>query len=253
MQYGQLTVEVRPGAEAWVPPARWFKWIGENLPGPQRVVFHPRSEREAVWAEDHKGRRAPGHAYSFRAYTLGPVTRIFVDDTETRASVGWVFLHELAHAVLNRFPRLAAELRSQPRPTNYATSDAAHEAVVEEQVANRVADLLAPRLGGRAGLNRLWWRKRTPSRMGLSPEEHGDKLPAWTIRLRSAMAARARAQARNEPAALRRAEEDIGFWVGRLTGELLNSQGAPGIEAAQKDAARALAEAAGIRLGYATA
>lgn len=253
MQYGQLTVEIRPGAEAWVPPARWFRVIGENLPGPQRVVFHPRREREAAWAEDHKGRPAPGDAYSFRAYTLGPVTRIFVDDTETRASVGWVLLHELAHAVLNRFPRLAAELRSQPRPTDYATSDAAHEAVAEEQVANRVADLLAPPLGGRAGLHRIWWRKRTPTRVGLSPEEHGDKLPAWTLRLRSALAARARATRRNDAAALRRAEEDVGFWVGRLTGELLASQGAPGIEAAQRDAARALAATAGLRIGYATA
>lgn len=253
MQYGQLTVEVRPGAEAWVPPARWFTLVGENLPGPQRVVFHPRSEREGAWAEDHKGRRAPGNAYSFRAYTLGPVTRIFVDATETRASVGWLLLHELAHAMLNRLPRLAADLRRHPRPANYATSDAAHEAVPEEQVANRVADLLAPKLGGRAGLNRTWWRKRTRTRIGLSPEEHGDKLPAWTLRLRSALAASKRARDRGDTSALRRAEADVGFWVGRLTGELLNSQGAPGLEDAQRDAARALAEAAGLQLGYATA
>ena len=138
--------------------------LGEGLLGPQRVVIHPRSERDRAWGEDHAGAKAPGGPYSFRAYTLGPVTRIFVDNTETRASVGWLILHELAHAVVNRAPRLAAELRSRPHPANYATSDAAHEAVDEEQVANRVADLVAPRLGGRPGLNRIWWRKRTRDR-----------------------------------------------------------------------------------------
>jgi hypothetical protein len=254
VRYGQLTVEVRPGAEAWVPPARWFRFFGDALPGPQRVVFHPRSERARAWAEDHPERKEPpGHAYSFRAYTRGPVTRIFVDDTETRASTGWLLAHELAHALLNRVPSLATELRRHPRPERYATSDEAHEAVPEEQVANRVADLVSTRLGGRPGLNRRWWRARTPVQIGLSPEEHGDKLPAWTLRLRSALKARARAAARRDAGALRRAEEDIGFWTGRLTGELLASQGAPGVEAAQREAARALAEAAGLRLGYAMA
>ena len=251
--YGPLTVEVRPGAEAWVPPARWFQIVSGGLGGPQRVVFHPRSERDRAWAEDHAGAKPPGGRYSFRAYTLGPVTRIFVDDTETRASTGWLLLHELAHAVLNRAPRLAADLRSRPRPANYATSDAAHEAVAEEQVANRVADLVAPRLGGRPGLNRIWWRRRTKAHLGLSAEEHADKLAAWTLRLRSALAARSRATARGEAAALRRAEEDVGFWVGRLTGELLNSRGAKGAENEQSAAARALAEASGLRLAYAPA
>ena len=147
-----------------MPPARWFQFFGDALPGPQRVVFHPRTERERAWSEDHPGRKAPGHAYSFRAYTFGPVTRIFVDGTETPASAGWLLAHELAHALLNRVPSLAEALQHHPRPARYATSDAAHEAVPEEQVANRVADLVAIRLGGRPGLNRHWWRARTPTR-----------------------------------------------------------------------------------------
>jgi hypothetical protein len=162
--YGPLTVEVRPGAESWVPPERWFQIVSGGLDGPQRVVFHPRAERDLAWAEDHAGAKPPGGRYSFRAYTLGPVTRIFVDDTETRASTCWLLLHELAHAVLNRSPQLASDLRRQPRPADYTTSDTAHEAVAEEQVANRVADLIAPRLGGRPGLNRFWWRRRTRGR-----------------------------------------------------------------------------------------
>ena len=161
MRDGLLTLELRPGTEAWAPPARWMPVLGEGLLGPQRVVIHPRSERDLAWGEDHAGAKAPGGPYSFRAYTLGPVTRIFVDNTETRASVGWLILHELAHAVLNRAPRTAGPLRSQPRPTNYATNDTAHEAVPEEQICNRVADLLTVQLGGRPGLNRHWWRKRT--------------------------------------------------------------------------------------------
>lgn len=162
--YGPLTVELRPGTEAWAPPERWFSILGQGLQGPQRVVYHPRSEREAAWAEDHEGRKVPGGPYSFRAYTLGPVTRIFVDPTETRASAGWLLVHELTHALLNRAPKTATPLRREPRPARYATDDDAHESVAEEQVANRVADLVAPTLGGKAGLNRHWWRRRTLAR-----------------------------------------------------------------------------------------
>jgi hypothetical protein len=129
------------------------------------VIFHPRQERKRAWREDHPGQNPPGNPYSFRAYTIGNTTRIFVDDTETRDSVGWLLLHELAHAVLNGTPHLARPLRRLPRPARYATDDAAHEAVPEEQVANRVADLLATRLGGQPGLNRPWWRAQTRKRV----------------------------------------------------------------------------------------
>jgi len=159
-RYGTITVTIRPGAERWAPPTRWWHALGAGLPCPQRVILHPRSERAAAWAEDHAGKKAPGGPYAFRAYTLGGVTRVFVDETETRASVGWLILHELSHALLNH-TQVANTLRAAPRPHDYATSDAAHERVVEEQVCNRVADLLAPRLGGKAGLERFWWRART--------------------------------------------------------------------------------------------
>ena len=158
--YGTLSVTIRPGAAPWAPPTSWWRALGAGLPCPQRIIVQPRSERAAAWAIDHEGRTPPGGPYAFRAYTLGGVTRVFVDDTETRASVGWLIVHELSHAFLNH-EKVATALRAAPRPHDYATSDAAHERVVEEQVCNRVADILAPRMGGKAGLGRLWWRKRT--------------------------------------------------------------------------------------------
>jgi hypothetical protein len=159
-KYGNLTVVVRPGTEAWVPPESWLQAIGANLDAPHGVAFHPRAEREYAWSKDHPSRRAPGERYSWRAYTMGKRTRIFVDATETPESAKWLFLHELAHAKINQLPGIAGVLRRMPRPENYATSDEAHESVPEEQVCNRVADVLAQQMGGTPGLGRLWWRAR---------------------------------------------------------------------------------------------
>jgi hypothetical protein len=161
MIVGDLTVKIHPGAEPWAPSASWWSAVAPGLLGPQTVSLHPRRTRNAVWAQDHKGRPAPGGPTSFRAYTLGAVTRVFVDDTETPASIEWLILHELAHATINRMPTVSTPLRLFPRPARYATDDDAHEAVAEEQVCNRVANLLAPRLGGQSGLDRHWWRART--------------------------------------------------------------------------------------------
>ncbi len=162
--FGLLTATIHPGAEPWTPPDRVWHAIAPGLLGPQHVSLHPRADRDRIWRLDHAGRPPPGGPAAFRAYTLKDLTRIFVDATETRASVVWLLLHELGHADLNRNPAVAKPLRSRPRPKDYATSDRAHEAVVEEQVCNRIADVLAPRFGSRPGLNRFWWRRRVDGR-----------------------------------------------------------------------------------------
>jgi len=103
-------------------------------------------------------RRPPGKGHGYRAVAErnGKVL-LYVDETETKDSVKWLVLHELAHILVTAQPTLAETLRSQPRPSGYPKDDAAHEAVIEEQVANAYADLLAPV----PGLDRRWWRKRT--------------------------------------------------------------------------------------------
>ena len=83
--------------------------------------------------------------------------------------------------------------------------------------------------------------------IGYTAIEHADKLAAWTLRLRSAVQARSRAEAARDADAVRRAEEDVNFWVGRLTGEVLASQDAPGFDAARKDAVLAILEARKVR------
>jgi hypothetical protein len=80
---------------------------------------------------------------------------------------------------------------------------------------------------------------------GLPPEEHADRLPAWTTRLRSAVAARDRARQRGDAAALKRAQEDVWFWVGRLTCDVLSSGADPAAAPARQDAVAAIIAAGG--------
>lgn len=75
---------------------------------------------------------------------------------------------------------------------------------------------------------------------GLPPAEHEDRLPAWTLRLRSATAFLVRAKASDDMEMLHRAIGDVWFWIGRLTADLLSSRSTG--QAAQ-DAARAIMEA----------
>jgi hypothetical protein len=85
--------------------------------------------------------------------------------------------------------------------------------------------------------------------IGYTALEHADKLAAWTLRLRAAVEARRRASSAGDAAAVRRAEEDVNFWIGRLTGEVLASQDAPGFDAARRDAVIAILDARNVRFG----
>ena len=81
--------------------------------------------------------------------------------------------------------------------------------------------------------------------LGIPPEEHADRIPAWTQRLRSAVAARNRAIRKNDAVALRRAQEDVWFWIGRLTCDVLASGNDAAFAAVRRDAAAAIIEAGG--------
>jgi hypothetical protein len=64
-------------------------------------------------------------------------------------------------------PTLAETLRAEKRLPGYPVDDDAHEALTEEKLANAFADLMIAEahrrglLGGKPGLDRYWWRKRT--------------------------------------------------------------------------------------------
>ena len=158
-----ITFRYHSALENWLPSPGVLDRIATALQVCAVVEFIPRSQVEATWRSTHGDQPFPG-LYAYRAYARGGHVRIFVDATETPDSLLWLLLHELAHVAVDNNEFLDTAFRTIPRPANYTTDDRAHEAWPEEKVANQVADQWAPRLGGRAGLDRLWWRKRVEGR-----------------------------------------------------------------------------------------
>ena len=143
------------------PKKNHLQAINPLLTRSVEVFFHPRSEVGKIWKQDHGGKKLPVPKYAFRAYTNGERVRIFSDETETPESLLWLLLHELAHVELARSPFLHRVYRKLPKPKNYMTSDAAHEAAPEEQFANLVADeWYSAIVGHPCTYDRLWWRHR---------------------------------------------------------------------------------------------
>jgi hypothetical protein len=166
VDYYNLRVVQEPDTLDYVPEPEWLARTGRIAPPGTLVVFTRRPE-------------APlGKKYPYRAVATprpgGTSIRMFVDETETKDSVKWLLLHELAHALVTAQPALAATLRAEPRPPGYPHDDEAHEAVTEERLANAFADRLAPV----PGLDRRWWRKRTRQR-GYAGVEAGAAPRIW--------------------------------------------------------------------------
>jgi hypothetical protein len=150
--YGNMRVVYGVDTLDYVPGPEFLADVGRRAAPGTTLIFR---------------RRPPGKGHGYRAVAeRNGTVLLYVDETETKDSVKWLVLHELAHILVTAQPTLAETLRSQPRPSGYPKDDAAHEAVIEEQVANAYADLLAPV----PGLDRRWWRKRTQA-MG-----YGDAL-----------------------------------------------------------------------------
>ncbi len=148
VQYGNLRVVTLPGAQDWVPDPSWLAWVGGWVPPRTTITFVRRPETMPRQYRAVADRPRPDGSVN---------VRVLVDETETRDSVRWLVLHEMAHVLVSANPTLAETLRAERYPANYPHDDDAHEAVFEEQLANAFADRLAPV----PGLNRRWWRKRT--------------------------------------------------------------------------------------------
>jgi len=161
-----IVVLAAPGTEPWVPSSAvamvLAAWTCRDL----RLCYWPRARFVEVWESTHVGPgrdlAAKAKPYAWRGWaTREPASiHIFVDETETAASILWLTLHELAHLELACAPLLEQAYRGEPKSESYWQDDAAHEARPEEQLANFVADELAPRLGSGPGYHRLWWRAR---------------------------------------------------------------------------------------------
>jgi hypothetical protein len=58
---------------------------------------------------------------------------------------------------------------------------------------------------------------------GYTAEDHAMRVPAWTMRLQAGVAALQKALRRGDHEAVMRASEDVSWWQGRLTGELISA------------------------------
>jgi len=166
----RLVVRASPGTESWVPEPAILERLACLLTSDVEVELHPRSGVGAVWAREHGGRSGlPEDPYAFRAWSREGRAILFVDDTETRDSVLWLLVHELAHLDLPHSRLLRAAYRDRVRHPDYLKDDQAHEMDPEEQLANTVADQVLSRFGRPSGLHRLWWRRRVGQKVGPHP------------------------------------------------------------------------------------
>jgi hypothetical protein len=167
----RLVVRASPGTEPWVPDPATLQRLACLLTSDVEVEIYPRMSVAPVWAREHGGDRSslPTDPYAFRAWSREGRAILFVDDTETKDSILWLLVHELAHLDLPHSRLLRSAYRDRVRHPDYLKNDQVHEADPEEQLANLVADEVVARLGRPSGLHRLWWRRRVDQKVGLHP------------------------------------------------------------------------------------
>jgi len=163
-----LTLTAHPGTENWAPPKEVAAALSGAVSGTYEIHLHPRREVAKVWEADHPGKTYDKDPYAFRAYQNGHTAYIFVDETETPESVMWLIGHELAHMNLRQQHPELWELYQRVTPTDYFTSDEAHERDPEEQLANAVGEFFAG-----DDYPRTWWRKRVSSMTKQASEFQG--------------------------------------------------------------------------------
>ena len=148
-------------ATEWCPHGDVIQCLSTFFTKNVDIEIYPRSLLATVWEKDHPGKKYNKDYYAFRAYAGKDYCRIFVDETETKDSVLWVMLHELAHIALATSPFLFKGYRHLT-PEDYHCSDNAHERDPEEQMANEIAMSWMDMLGyGKVSYPRHWWRNRT--------------------------------------------------------------------------------------------
>jgi len=167
----ELSVYCHADASDWCPSSDVIKSISKFFNKNVRVEIYPRSLVAEVWSKDHDNKEYTKDYYAFRAYAGRDYCKIFVDETETKESALWVFLHELAHISLASAPYLFKAYRHLT-PPDYFSSDDAHERDPEEQMANAMAMSWMDMLGyGKVEYPRHWWRERTIMNSNLSMDK----------------------------------------------------------------------------------
>lgn len=147
-----VRILVHPEARPWAPRLEDQRKI--------QAFFGPKLDHAVVKilprqvADQELGKKLP--PYSFRAFTRGPTSTVFVDATETPESVAFLVAHELAHQVVDTSPVLDQAFQDARVQTSEPWSDRFHERDAEE----RFCDGVAGRLLG-TWYDRTWWRGRT--------------------------------------------------------------------------------------------
>lgn len=148
-------------ATDWCPHSSVIDKLSKFFTKDVCIKIYPRYMVGKVWSECHGGKPYTKEYYAFRAFAGPDYCKIFVDETETKDSVLWVMLHELAHIALASAPFLFKAYRHLT-PPDYFESDEAHEKDPEEQMANAMAMSWMDLLGyGKVNYPRHWWRNRT--------------------------------------------------------------------------------------------
>ena len=167
----ELSVYCHVDASDWCPSSDVIRRISPFFTKNVRVEIYPRSLVADVWSKDHDCKEYTKDYYAFRAYAGKDYCKIFVDETETKESALWVFLHELAHISLASAPFIFRAYRHLT-PHDYFSSDDAHERDPEEQMANAMAMSWMDMLGyGKVEYPRHWWRERTIMNRQLSMDK----------------------------------------------------------------------------------
>ena len=185
--HDRLTMFCHVDATDWCPNGDTINKLSQFFTKKVNVEIYPRHMVETVWSKDHCDKPYEKDYYAFRAYAGKDYCKIFVDETETKDSVLWVMLHELAHIALASAPYLFRGYRHLT-PANYFESDEAHESDPEEKMANEIAVSWMDMLGyGKVCYPRHWWRQRTLMNRKEEPllkVANYDKLRGYTKALR---------------------------------------------------------------------
>lgn len=141
---------VHPEARQWTPTESDLRKMRAFFKA-GRIHILPRS-----LANKTLGKDLP--PYAFRAFTRGNDSYVFVDGTETKASISFLIAHELTHRMVHDSPTLMLAFADARLPLA-GHSDDFHQIDAEE----RFCDGIAGRLLG-TWHDRAWWRGRIPRR-----------------------------------------------------------------------------------------
>lgn len=147
-----MRIYVHPEARPWVPDPNQVavirNFFDEKLPNGRAFLWPARLKSEIL------GR--PASARTFRAFTRGSDSHVFVDRSETKPSVAFVLSHELTHQLVDRSPVLSAAF-DDARPAGLGHAGDPFHAVDAEE---RFCDGIAARLFPGTRYDRSWWRRR---------------------------------------------------------------------------------------------